>query len=60
MVGSNQKDKGGTCCPSYRPLLVKTPYPKPPYLRTDQKLTILIALWLLDKIVMAVLFYLFQ
>ena len=34
---------------------VETPYPKKRLLTNDRKLTILLALWILDKIIMAIL-----
>ena len=34
---------------------VETPYPKKRLLTNDKKLTILLALWILDKIIMAML-----
>ena len=41
-------------------MLVKTPYPKRKFFTNDIKLTILILLWIFDKIVMFILFWAFK
>ena len=38
-------------------MLVKTPYPKTRRFTSNDKLTLLIALWVLDKAIMAVLLW---
>ena len=39
---------------------IETPYPKKRLLTNDRKLTILLALWILDKIIMAILIRILQ
>tara|TARA_Y100000310_G_scaffold252872_1_gene259611 strand:- start:585 stop:710 length:126 start_codon:yes stop_codon:yes gene_type:complete len=40
-------------------MLIKTPYPKKRFFTNETKFTIIIVLWLLDKIVMVILFWVF-
>ena len=40
-------------------MMVNTPYPKKKFFTSDRKLTIIIILWLFDKIVMVLLFWAF-
>ena len=45
-------------CPSpYNSMKVETPYPKRRLFTNDIKLTLLLALWVLDKIIMAILIW---
>ena len=45
---------------SFPGMEIKTPYPKKRFFTNDIKLTILILLWLFDKIVMFILFWAFN
>ena len=40
--------------------MINTPYPKQKFLTNDRKLTILIVLWIFDKITMVLLFWAFN
>ena len=44
----------------YNLMKIETPYPKKRILNSDTKLTILIILWVLDKIAMIILFGIFN
>ena len=41
-------------------MIIETPYPKKRILNSDTKLTILLVLWVLDKIAMAILLWVFN